>query len=212
MAESAREAARAARNALHRQLVFEAAERAFAEKGVEDTKMEEIAAEAGVALGTLYNVFSGKAQLVAAIHETRMLEAVARADELARSTSDPVETLLMGVRGYVEFFAGHPDYLRMHLREGYAWGLGGRGHATATRQQAWRESHAAQAALFERGIAAGAFYEDDPKRMARMLVAMQQVLLAEWVEGDMQCDPEELIDAMQAHARRAFCTARTAEG
>ena len=66
MADPAREAARAARNALHRQLVFEAAERAFAEKGVEDTKMEEIAAEAGVALGTLYNVFSGKAQLVAA--------------------------------------------------------------------------------------------------------------------------------------------------
>ncbi len=205
MADSAREAARAARNALHRQLVFEAAERAFAEKGVEDTKMEEIAAEAGVALGTLYNVFSGKAQLVAAIHETRLCEAVARADELVRSASGPVETLLMGVRGYVEFFAAHPDYLRMHLRDGYAWGLGGRGNSASAHQQAWRESHAAQTAVFERGIARSVFYDGDPKLMARMLVAMQQVMLAEWVEGDMRRDPEELIDAMQTQARRAFC-------
>ena len=205
MAESAREAARAARNALHRQLVFEGAERAFAEKGVEDTKMEEIAAEAGVALGTLYNVFAGKAQLVAAIHETRLREAMNRTDELARSTSDPVETLLMGVRGYVEFFAGHPDYLRMHLRDGYAWGLGGRAHTATMHERARRDGHAAQAAVFERGIAQGVFYEGDPKLMARTLVAIQQVMLAEWVERDMRDDPEVLIDAMQTQARRAFC-------
>lgn len=205
MAETAREAARAARSALHRQLVFEAAERAFAEKGVEDTKMEEIAAEAGVALGTLYNVFSGKAQLVAAIHETRLREAVARADDLARRAGDPVETLLDGVRGYVEFFAAHPDYLRMHLRQGYAWGLGGRTGSTGVGAQAWRESHAAQTAVFERGIGQGVFYDDDPQRMARMLVAMQQVMLAEWVEEEMQRDPEELVEAMQAQVRRAFC-------
>ena len=197
MAESAREAARAARNALHRQLVFEGAERAFAEKGVEDTKMEEIAAEAGVALGPLYNVFAGKAQLVAAIHETRLREAMNRADELARSTSDPVETLLMGVRGYVEFFAGHPDYLRMHLRDGYAWGLDG--------AAVERDMSIAQAAGFERGIAQGVFYEGDPKLMARTLVAIQQVMLTEWVEMDMRDDPEALIDAMQTQARRAFC-------
>lgn len=205
MASTAREAARAARTALHRQLVFEAAERTFAEKGVEDTKMEEIAAEAGVALGTLYNVFSGKAELVAAIHETRLLDAVSRAEELVRSTSDPLETLLAGVRGYVEFFAAHPDYLRMHLREGYAWGLGGNAHATAAHEQAWRESHAAQTALFERGIGEGVFHDGDPHLMARMLVAMQQVMLADWVEGDMQGDPEALIHAMQTQARRAFC-------
>lgn len=205
MADSAREAARAARNALHRQLVFEGAERAFAQNGVEDTKMEEIAAEAGVALGTLYNVFAGKAQLVAAIHETRLCEAVARAAELVRSTSDPLETLWMGVRGYVDFFAGHPDYLRMHLRDGYAWGLGARAHTAAVHEQAWRESHAAQTAVFARGIAQGVFYAGDPKLMARTLVAIQQVMLAEWVEGDMQDDPEDLIEAMQTQARRAFC-------
>ena len=41
--------------------------------------------------------------------------------------------------------------------------------------------------------------------MARTLVAIQQVMLAEWVEGDMRDDPESLIEAMQTQARRAFC-------
>ena len=66
-----------ARSALYRQLVFEAAEGAFAERGVEETKMEEIAAEAGISLGTLYSVFSGKAELVAAIHEMRLRDTLA---------------------------------------------------------------------------------------------------------------------------------------
>ncbi len=207
-AASRRRSAREARNALYRQLVFEAAERAFAEKGVEDTKMEEIAAEAGLALGTVYNVFSGKARLVAEIHETRLREATRRARELARSAADPVETLLLGVRGYVDFFAAHPDYLRMHLREGYAWGLGASAQATPAHVQAWREGHALQVAIFERGIAQGLFHEGDPHLMARMMIALQQVQLAAWVEGGMERDPHELVAEMQAQARRCFCTSR----
>ena len=209
-ASSRRRRAREARSALYRQLVFEAAERAFAEKGVEDTKMEEIAAEAGLALGTLYNVVAGKARLVAEIHESRLGEATRRARELARSAGDPVETLLQGVRGYVDFFAAHPDYLRMHLQEGYAWGLGtGRGHGPA-HAEAWREAHALQVSIFQRGIAQGLFYEGDPHRMARMMVALQQVQLADWVDGGMTRDPAELVAEMQTQARRCFCRPREA--
>ena len=168
--------------------------------------MEEIAAEAGLALGTLYNVFPGKAQLVADIHETRLREAVALASELARS-SDPVEALLQGVRGYVDFFSGHPDYLRMHLREGYAWGLGASTQPTLAHEKAWREAHAAQAALFARGIAEGVFHVGEPAVLARMMIAMQQVQLAVWVESGMERDIDELVADMQTQARRAFCTA-----
>ena len=202
---SRRRSAREARTALYRQLVFEAAERTFALKGVEDTKMEEIAAEAGLALGTLYNVVPGKARLVAEIHETRLGEATRRARELARRTGDPVETLLQGVRGYVDFFAAHPDYLRMHLREGYAWGLGTSPGHSAAHVEAWREGHALQVTIFERGIAQGLFHEGDPQLMARMMIAMQQVQLADWVEAGMEREPEDLVAEMQTQARRCFC-------
>lgn len=193
-----------ARQALYRQMIFEAAERAFAEKGVEDTKMEEIAAGAGLALGTLYNVFSGKAKLVAEIHRTRMQEALEGADAMRESSGDPVEALMAEIAGYVRFFAAHPDYLRMHLREGYAWGLDD-SQPTPAHREAMSTGSATQEAVFARGIEAGVFHEGKPRLMARLLIAMQQVQLADWVEEGMSREPAELVAEMQTQARRTFC-------
>lgn len=196
--------AREARNALYRQLIFEAAERAFAEKGVEDTKMEEIASEAGLALGTVYNVFSGKAELVAEIHRTRMSEALERARELLASAHDPLSALMAGIEGFVRFFAAHPDYLRLHLRQGYAWGLAG-SQPSPAHEAALREGSAAHEALFARGVEMGVFHPGRPRLLARLLIAMQQVQLADWVEEGMERDPRELVAEMQQQARQAFC-------
>jgi AcrR family transcriptional regulator len=200
-----KEKARRARNELYRQLILEAAERVFAGKGVEDAKMEEIAGESGLSLGTLYSVFSGKAELVRAIHETRLREVLQRTIDVAPGANDPLELLLSGVRSYVEFFVLHPDYLRMHLREGYAWGLGGAAVSSRERAAAWSEGVAMQTALFERGVAEGIFCDGDPELMARMMIAMQQVQLADWVERDMSGDPSDLVADMQAQVRRSFC-------
>jgi AcrR family transcriptional regulator len=205
-ASARRAGAREARAALYRQMIFEAAERAFAEKGVDDTKMEEIAAEAGLALGTVYSVVKGKARLVAEIHETRMREAMAGVDGLTRSSRDPVQSLMTGIEGYVRFFAAHPDYLRMHLRAGYAWGLSS-SQPSPAHEEALRRASAAQESLFERGIAAGVFHAGKPRLLTRVLIAMQQVQLADWVEEGMERDPSELVGEMQEQARRAFCTA-----
>lgn len=199
-----KEKARRARSELYRQLILEAAERTFAAKGVEDAKMEEIAGESGLSLGTLYSVFSGKAELVRAIHEARLREVLQRTTDVARDSDDPLEMLLSGVRSYVEFFVLHPDYLRMHLREGYAWGLGGAA-STGERAAAWNEGVAMQAALFERGVAEGIFCDRDPQLMARMMIAMQQVQLADWVERGMSAEPHDLVADMQAQVRRSFC-------
>jgi AcrR family transcriptional regulator len=200
-----KERVRRARSALYRQLVLEAAERIFAEKGAADTKMEEIAAESGLSLGTVYSVYSGKAEIVQAIHESRLAEVLQRTVDVARAVRDPLERLLRGVRATLEFFVLHPEYLRLHLGEGYAWGLGDA--AATSRQQvaAWREGVAMQRALFARGVEEGLFHPGDPELMARMMIAMQQVQLASWVESGMQRAPEELVAEMEQLVRRSFC-------
>ena len=186
-------------------MIFEAAERAFAQKGVEDAKMEEIAAEAGLALGTVYSVVAGKARLVAEIHQQRMAEAADAVQRMLDSSDDPVEALMTGIEGYVTYFAERPDYLRMHLRAGYAWGLPSSSPDPAY-AEALRLGSAAQEELFSRGIASGAFHPGNPRVLTRLLLAMQQVQLADWVEGEMERDPAELVAEMQTQARRAFCT------
>ena len=62
-----KENARRAREGLYRQLILEAAERSFAEKGFDDARIEEIAAESGLSLGTLYSVFAGKPDVMRAV-------------------------------------------------------------------------------------------------------------------------------------------------
>jgi AcrR family transcriptional regulator len=200
-----RENVRKARSELYRQLILDAAERVFAEKGFDDAKMEEIAAESGLSLGTLYSVFQGKWRLFDSVHETRNREVLELATEAARGRSSPLEVLLAAVRAYVEFFAAHPEFLRMHLREGHAWGLAEAGAPTRERAAAWNEGVSMQAALFERGIRDGVFHPGEPRLLARLMIAMHQVHLAAWVEGGMQGDVEQLIAEMQTQVRRTFC-------
>ena len=63
---TARARAKNARHEAYRDLVLEAAGSAFALRGVPNTKMEELAEQAGLSLGTLYSVYKGKAEIEAA--------------------------------------------------------------------------------------------------------------------------------------------------
>lgn len=198
-----RASAQDARQSLYRRLVLDAAETLFAEKGVGATRMEEIAEGSGLSLGTVYSVFRGKPAIVDALHEARLRELLDRSTGIARDLHDPLDMLVAGVRAYVEYFLDHPDYLRIHLGEGTSWGMPV--HGRSIRAAAWEEGHAMQERLFGRGIEAGVFYPDEPSRLARTMVAMQQVRLADWLAGGMREDPDEIIAGMEIQLRRAFC-------
>jgi AcrR family transcriptional regulator len=198
-----RNGAQEARQALYRDLILEAAEATFAASGVEGAKMEEIAEAAGLSLGTVYSVFRGKAAIVDALHDARLRELLQGATLAARDLHEPLEMLIAGVRAYVEYFLAHPDYLRMYLAEGSSWGMPVPGHST--RAAAWQEGHAMQERLFRRGVESGVFHQGDPDRMARTMVAMQQVRLADWLMNGMRESPREIVPELEIQLRRSFC-------
>lgn len=195
--------ARRARSDTYRRLVVEAAERLFAERGVDETRMEEIASEAGLSLGTVYSVFGGKADVVKAVHDARLAELLAASIDEARGRTTTKDLLLAGVRGYVRYFLEHPDYLRMHLREGYAWSGE---HAAPTRERAaaWSEGLGVLTTLIERGTADGDFRAGAADVEARMLIATQQVQLAAWVEQGMRRSVDEVLADVEQTVRRLF--------
>ena len=196
---------REARQGLYRELILEAAGRIFANRGYDQAKIEEIAREAGLSPATLYTVFEGKAAVFRSLHEAGDAELLRRGNEAARGIDDPLEALLEGIRGYARYFLEHPDFLRMHLREGLSWGTEEAGGHSRARTTAWRQGIDILTASIQRCIDAGLFHPGDPRTLARMMIAMQQVQLAQWVEAGMRRDPDQVVQDVETHVRRAFC-------
>ena len=74
--------------------ILDAAEELFADKGLANAHMNDIASRVGVAVGTLYNHFKDRDALLAALLENRRAELLARIDAfldaaVARATSAP---------------------------------------------------------------------------------------------------------------------------
>ena len=198
-----RHEARQARNDVYRQHIVTAAERVFAERGFEATKVQDISKLAGLSMGTIYAIFPGKDDLFRAILDERGRELLQLARAVVERKAAPLETLHALSEAYIGYFVDHPDFLRMHLREGGSWVLTPSA-GTNGRAQLWRDIHALQAAIFRRGIAKGAFVQEEPGFLAKLYSSMDQVVLSDWVAGSMKADREELVRRLHGLVERGF--------
>jgi AcrR family transcriptional regulator len=201
--KGAKEAARRARSEVYRQHVLEAAVGVFAERGFDATRVQEIAQQADLSLGTIYSVFPGKQELYEAIlaeHGQALLALVTAVHERGAPARDALDELI-GI--YIDYFVGHPDFLRMHLRSGASWALGP--VLGTERQRAyWQRIHELQADIFRRGVRERAFVDEDPDYLAKLFSVMDQVLLADWVARGMSDSRETLAARLREQARRSF--------
>jgi AcrR family transcriptional regulator len=190
-----------ARERMYRDLVVESAEHVIAEKGLDATTMQEIAAEAGISLRTLYAAFPSKDELVAEVQRVRGEGIVARIGEgIDQAGEDPLERLSGGVRGYVDFLLDHPSFLRIHLREGRAWGLG----PADGEAEGWRTGLGRFARILRDGMEAGVFHAGDADFLALVGASVMQVHMAHIV-GRSEQDAEALADEILVLLHRLFC-------
>jgi AcrR family transcriptional regulator len=195
------------RKSLYRKAISEAAERVFAEKGSDASRMNEIAAEAGISLGTLYGVIDGKESLVAGIHATRMREFMDCIRDARDSEEGTLASHVAMVRLGAKFFLERPDFLRMCCRVGFGWAS----DLTAVPGGAdlWNEGASVPRGLFERGIAEGIYVDEDPELLVRKMLALKQVELSHWVDQGMKAPHDEILDRLESQFIRAFCTRRS---
>lgn len=199
-----RERVKEKRRSMYLHAVNEAAERIFAAKGVDDSRMPEIAAEAGISLGTLYGVIDSKESLHVGIHRIRTQEFLERIREASEAVEGTLERHLAVLRSGSRYFLEHSDFLRMHCREGNGWATSfpssGAGEAP------WREGTAILQELFVRGIAERVYVEGDPELLVRKMLALQQVELMHWVIQGMGTPHETVLERLEDQFLRAFCT------
>ncbi len=198
-----------ARARMYRDLVLESAEHVFARKGFDDATMQEISAEAGISLKTLYATVPGKNELYEAVVEARGADFLRETAEAMEPDAGALEALTAAVRAYVSFLVRHENFLRIHLRQGRAWGLPGmEGPGGVQRDQ----GESLFQAVVQRGIDEGVFHDEDPQTLARTGMAVMQAHLARVAEGIHGGDIEAVADGILRSLLRLLCPPKVLEG
>lgn len=94
-----------------RDRILAAAEAVFDREGFEGARIEDVAAQAGLSTGTLYNYFDGKADLVMELQHRRMGEALVGVDAMLQGRAPFAEKL----DRYLETFFRFSDQNRVFL-------------------------------------------------------------------------------------------------
>jgi AcrR family transcriptional regulator len=93
------------------------AARVFARRGYDQTSMQQLAGELGIAAGGLYHYFGGKQHLLSAICDELMDPLLARAEELGEEEPAPVEHLTALVALWVAHVVEHRDHMLVFQQE-----------------------------------------------------------------------------------------------
>jgi AcrR family transcriptional regulator len=170
------------RKARTRGALLAAARSLFAGRGVEQTTIAEIADQADVAVGSFYNYFPTKDELLAALLETSLTEQLRALEARQAQVSDPAEMISIAHRHLVGLAQTDPDWAWLLVRLEVP-------HRIA-RTVLWESASGDLAA----GIAAGRFDVENPQLA---LFASGGALLAvihAVLEGEVA------IDVASAHA------------
>ena len=104
------------RQARTRAGLIAAAQRLFAAKGIEATTIAEIAEEADIAVGSFYNYFETKEELLTALLASALTKQLALLQERQAAVEDPAEKISVAHRHLVRLAAGEPNLAWLLVR------------------------------------------------------------------------------------------------
>jgi AcrR family transcriptional regulator len=100
-----------------RQEVLLAAARVFARRGYDQTTVQELAEEIGLAAGGIYHYFGSKDELLTAICDELMEPLLEQASALVAEEADPAARLRALVRLWVAHVVEHRDHMLVFQQE-----------------------------------------------------------------------------------------------
>lgn len=98
-----------------KKLILETAHDYFREYGYEKTKIEQIAKELGVGVGTIYDYFKSKEGLFIAYLEHTIENALSEIKEHCESSSTPVEKLKMIIDYKIQYFEKNKTTIKGYM-------------------------------------------------------------------------------------------------
>ena len=171
--------------ALFRNAILDAAEIVFAERGFHAARIQDIAARARIAVGTVYNHFETKDDVLAALFEQH---ANAFADALEASEDDPrgfEPSLRARVGRLLAYIDQHRGFFVLLTEVG---GFVRTPKAVERLRRAFR-------ALVDAGISAGALQSKSPDRVARFLgMTIKAFVMSQADDEPLASETDAVID------------------
>ncbi len=161
-----------------RAAILDAAEQVLARDGLHAPRMDDIAAQVGVSVGTLYNYFEDRQQLLRALLEVRARELLAMLDaELERSQGAPYRARLYGfLRCILEHAQSHFRLFSVLMEEGMRQGRPNDSDRCG-HQEMSRELSSRVELLNQEGLKQGALRPEDASHYPTLLLGMVQGVL-----------------------------------
>jgi TetR/AcrR family fatty acid metabolism transcriptional regulator len=160
--------------------IIDAAIRVFARNGYYNSRVSDIAREAGIASGTIYLYFRTKDEILVTLFREKMAEWVAHVRREVARESDAIAKIRRLVALHFQVLEGNPDLaevVQVELRQGQKFFRGASAHEVS----AYFELISS---ILEEGVAAGQIRHDLPVPVAtKMLFGAMDQLATSWVLG-----------------------------
>ncbi|OGK99405.1 MAG: hypothetical protein A3E31_00955 [Candidatus Rokubacteria bacterium RIFCSPHIGHO2_12_FULL_73_22] len=162
------------------QQIIDAAIRVFARNGYYNSRVSDVAREAGIAAGTIYLYFKTKDEILVTLFREKMTEWVALVRDAIAGEADPLEKIRRIVALHFKMIEEHPalaEVLQVELRQGHKFFRG----ASAQEVSAYFD---VIADVLREGVLAGRLRKELPVKVAtKMLFGAMDQLATSWVLG-----------------------------
>lgn len=152
-----------------RRVILDAARRGLIEKGYHELQLDELAARAGVAKGTLYLYFKSKEDLVAAVLEDLLDSIEARLPPAGKTP--PLEALTAVARENLAFVDEQRDFLAQVSQPSMC------GRSSSRVRERFGRYVGRLASYFEAGVKTGALRRMDARLGAMLMMALSRSFL-----------------------------------
>lgn len=196
---AARSGSRAAKKAAQPEKILAAALEAFGEKGFSGTRMEDVAARAGITKGAIYLYFPSKQALLEALARRDITPFLTALAAQVRQYDGPIEPMLRQIAGAALGFMEQgalPTYARVIVSEARNFPDIARFHLTEILPVVL----GALGGLFERAMARGEVRAMEPEIAARLFMApLVKTLFWRITFSAVETEPFDAVRFLDAH-------------
>ncbi len=164
-----------------RELLISVAVKVFARKGFHASKMQDIADEAGIGKGTIYEYFKTKDELFLAVYDKWMDDYEAAMNKAVESHSNPITTADAIIDTAIEFYETHAEHAAILLE---FWAHALRSDDTHFLERICQmKSKLAEigSSITKKLIKLKAFTEVDVESFGRLVIGISDGIFLQWI-------------------------------